>query len=68
MAGVLKYSVAEVGKREARVYYRVTTDSVELPGLIFIYASEKVAELNAGRLETGNVLRADLNEITSAEE
>ena len=78
MSGALKYSVSEVGTRETRVYYQVTADGIERPGRIFIYASEKSdkverllahwCRLNAGRLATGNVLRADLTNITSTEQ
>ena len=68
--GEIQVSVKEIRTENNRVYYRVFADGVELPSIVYIFASQKNRDSdeelkvwckkNASKLDTGTIVRADL--------
>lgn len=68
--GEIQVSVKEIRTENNRVYYRVFADGVELPSIVYIFASQKNRDSdeelkvwcknNASKLDTGTIVHAEL--------
>ena len=68
-----RFSIERIRAENYKVYYRVFADGVELPSIVYIFASQQSAKTedelqawckdNVSRLESGRVIHADPAEL-----